>query len=62
MITFFCHWLAVSGQDVHDAFTSMGLDEFVFTACYEASMRLDVYFLSDEQTNAELEAKVSFDG
>ena len=58
---FFCHWLAESDQDIHDALTSMGLDEFVFTACYEAPMHLDVNFLSDETATAELEEKVSVD-
>jgi len=39
----------------------MGLDEFVFTACYDAPMHLDGDFLSDEQATSELEAKVSVD-
>ena len=61
MMTFFCHWLAENDQHVYDALTSMGHDEFVFTAWYEASTHLDVNFLSDETATAELEKKVSVD-
>ena len=58
---FFCHWLAERDQDVHEALTSMGLDEFVFTACYEAHMYLDIHQLPDNSPIKQSQAKVSVD-
>jgi hypothetical protein len=56
---FFCHWLAESDQDVHEALTSMGLDEFIFTACYEAPMHIDVNFLSDKPAFQQADSNVT---
>ena len=58
---FFCHWLSESDQDVHEALTSMGLDEYVFTACYEANMHLDINQLPDNSPIKQSQAKVSVD-
>ena len=58
---FFCHWLAESDQDVHDALTSMGLDEFIFTACYDTPMHIDVNFVSDKPAFQQTDSNVSLD-
>ena len=58
---FFCHWLADSDQDVHEALTSMGLDEFVFTACYEAHMYLDINQLPEHSPIKKSQVKASVD-
>jgi len=33
---FFCHWEAEDEQNIHDALSKMGLNEFIVTACYRA--------------------------
>ena len=47
---FFCHWLSETDQDIHKALTAMGLDEFVFTACYETPRYNDINFLPDNSS------------
>ena len=37
---FFCHWLAETDEDIHNALRENGLDELVFTARYEANIIL----------------------
>ena len=44
---FFCHWLSETDEDIHNALRDTGLDNFVFTACYESQMHIDANFLSD---------------
>ena len=34
-------------EDIHNALRDTGLDNFVFTACYESQMHIDANFLSD---------------
>ena len=46
---FFCHWLAETDEDIHNALRENGLDELVFTACYEANIHIDTACLSDER-------------
>ena len=46
---FFCHWLADTEEDIHNAIKENGLDQFVFTACYEAHNYIDTACLSDER-------------
>ena len=46
---FFCHWLAETDEDIHNALRKNGLDELVFTACYEANIHIDTACLSDER-------------
>ena len=45
---FFCHWVAETEEDIHNALSENQLDEFVFTACYEAQKYIDTACLSDE--------------
>ena len=58
---FFCHWLAESDQEVHEALTSMGLDEYVFTACYQAHVHLDINLLPDNSAVKQSLGKVLVD-
>ena len=44
---FFCHWLSETDENIHNALRDTGLDNFVFTACYESQMHIDSNFLSD---------------
>ena len=46
---FFCHWLAETEEDIHNALKENQLDVFVFTACYEAHNYIDTASLSDER-------------
>ena len=46
---FFCHWLADTEDEIHNAIKENGLDQFVFTACYEAHNYIDTACLSDER-------------
>ena len=46
---FFCHWLAETDEDIHNALRKNGLDELVFTTCYEANIHIDTACLSDER-------------
>ena len=46
---FFCHWLAETDEDIHNSLRENGLDELVFTACYEANIHIDTACLSDER-------------
>ena len=56
---FFCHWESESDQDIHEAMTSMGLDDLVFTACYEAHIYLDINSLPDEPAVKSSEADIT---
>ena len=46
---FFCHWLAETDEDIHNALKENGLDELVFTACYEANIHIDRACLTDDR-------------
>ena len=46
---FFCHWIAETEEDIHNALGENGLDQLVFTACYEAQNYIDTACLSDER-------------
>ena len=46
---FFCHWLAETDEDIHNALRENGLDELVFTACYEANIHIDTACLTDDR-------------
>ena len=59
MMIFFCHWLAETEEDIHNALRDNQLYYFVFTACYEALNYIDTACLSDERAfpkRATLEA------
>ena len=58
---FFCHWLSESDQNIHKALTAMGLDEFVFTACYETPMYSDINFLPDNSSAKRALSKLTVD-
>ena len=56
---FFCHWLAETDQDIHNALKEDGTDQLVFTACYEVPIYIDANCLTDERAfpmNALVEA------
>ena len=46
---FFCHWLAETDEDIHNALRENGLDELVFTACYEANIHIDTACLTNDR-------------
>ena len=58
---FFCHWLAESDQDIHQALTSMGLDDFVFTACYETTSYIDINLLPNKPSSKKFDANAAID-
>ena len=58
---FFCHWLSETDQDIHKALTAMGLDDFVFTACYESPIHMDINLLPDSSAVKKSLSKVTVD-
>ena len=46
---FFCHWLAETDEDIHKALGQNGMDQLIFTACYETSIHIDEACLTEER-------------
>ena len=46
---FFCHWLAETDEDIHNALGQNGMDQLVITACYETSIHIDEACVTGER-------------
>ena len=46
---FFCHWLAETDEDIHNALRQNGMDQLVLTACYETSIHIDEASVTGER-------------
>ena len=46
---FFCHWLAETDEDIHNALRQNGMDQLVLTACYETSIHIDEACVTGER-------------
>ena len=45
---FFCQWEAENSQDIVNALSEQGFDEFIFTATYEIDLHIDIRHLTGE--------------
>ena len=45
---FFCQWEAENPQDVLDALTAKGMDDYIFTALYEIDMHINAEKLTGD--------------
>ena len=48
LMTFFCQWEAEDAQDVLDALTAKGMDDYIFTALYEIDMHINAEKLTGD--------------